>query len=329
MKDPRPQIRPQLVYSTSYDIRFLGLEKLHPFDSCKYGRVWRALQQGLGPAVASITLTPPAPAEDETLLLVHEPDYLRRLKKSRYIAKVLELSSLSCLPRGMLHRCILTPMRLATTGTIFAATAALQGGIGINLSGGYHHAQSAHGEGFCAFADVAIAIAHLRRSQLLSPEDHVLIVDLDAHQGNGVARIFQHDPRVHILDMYNRDIYPRDPLAISRVDCDIPLSSGTRDQDYLGQLQEHLLAFLETIPPPKIAFYNAGTDVYAGDPLGRLRVSDQGVLDRDCFVFHTLTERGIPWAMVLSGGYTYQSYQLVANSVAYVLHTWGGPPFTS
>jgi histone deacetylase 11 len=314
------KVRPKLVYSPGYDIRWLGLEKLHPFDSCKYSRTWKVLCDRFGDGLQSATITPTAPAPVEMLQTIHTPEYLQQLTHSRHIAEALELASLAWVPSGILDRHVLQPMRLATMGTVIAAKAALEHGIAINLSGGYHHASRDRGSGFCVYSD--IAIASLRQSGQLTPTDSIAIIDLDAHQGNGLARIFDRDSSIHILDMYNRDIYPQDALAIARIDRNLPLASGTRSAEYLDKLQQHLPAFLQQIRP-KIAFYNAGTDIYEDDPLGRLKVSAQGILARDRFVLETLVTTGIPVVMVLSGGYTAESYQLVSRSVGEVWKTWG------
>jgi histone deacetylase 11 len=316
------QISPKVVYSPGYDIRFLGLEKLHPFDSCKYSRTWNALGDIFGDRLQQYSLVPTIPASVEMLQTVHSDTYLQQLKSSRCVARALELSSLELLPIRILDHRILKSMRLATAGTVMAAQSALATGIAVNLSGGYHHASQDRGQGFCIYSDIAIAIAILRQSGKLSSEDNIAIIDLDAHQGNGLERIFDRDSSIHILDMYNHQIYPNDPQAKARINIDLPLASGTRDDDYLGTLKEHLPTFLNQINQPKIAFYNAGTDIYEFDPLGQLKVSQKGILERDLFVFQTLTSAGIPWVMVLSGGYTRESYQLVANSIAYILHTW-------
>ncbi len=316
------QISPKVVYSPGYDIHFLGLEKLHPFDSCKYSRTWNTLLDIFGDRLLQCSLVPHAQASVEMLQTVHGDSYLQQLTRSRYVAGALELDSLGILPIGWLDRSVLKSMRLATAGTVIAAETALETGIAVNLSGGYHHASRDRGEGFCIYSDIAIAIATLRRSGKLSSTDNLAIIDLDAHQGNGLAHIFDRDPTVHILDMYNCQIYPHDLEAKARIDCHLPLTSGTRDDEYLGKLKEHLATFLTNINQPKIAFYNAGTDIYEFDPLGQLKVSQQGILERDLFVFQTLTSAEIPWVMVLSGGYTRESYQLVANSIASILHTW-------
>ena len=316
------KILPKVVYSPEYDVRFLGLEKLHPFDSCKYSRTWDALLEQFGDHLQQSSICPAAPAPEKMLQTVHTDTYLKQLRKSRFVAGVLELASLRFMPIEILDRCVLQPMRLATMGTVIAARTALSNGIAINLSGGYHHASRDRGEGFCVYADVAIAIAMLRQSQRLAADDSIVIVDLDAHQGNGLERIFHQDPTVKILDMYNCEVYPHDLWATERIDCNLPLASGTRDQEYLGKLQESLPKFLQQVNQPKIAFYNAGNDIYEHDPLGQLKVSEQGVLERDRFVFKTLVEAGIPVVMVPSGGYTRESYKLIAGSVADVLQTW-------
>lgn len=316
------KIRPKLIYSPRYDIHFFGLEKLHPFDSCKYSRTWKVLLDQFGAGLQDLMIIPTTPATLEMLLTVHTDDYLNQLKNSRFIAKALELDSLGFLPWGILDHCVLEPMRLATMGTVMAAQTALETGIAINLSGGYHHACRDRGEGFCIYSDLAVAIALLRQSQRISIDDSIVIIDLDAHQGNGLERIFYHDPTVYILDMYNQDVYPNDREAQQRINCDLPLKSGTEDQEYLGKLQEYLPKFLGPMNQPKIAFYNAGNDIYEHDPLGRLKISKQGILERDRLVFQTLIAAGIPTVMVLSGGYTRESYQLVADSVADVLLSW-------
>ena len=316
------KIRPRLVYSPAYDIRLLGLEKLHPFDSCKYSRAWNVLVERFGDRLQQSTIIPTHPASMAMLQTIHTEAYLQQLTSSRHVADALELASLAWVPCGLLDRQILQAMRFATMGTVIAAQTALSMGIAINLSGGYHHASADRGEGFCVYADIAIAIAMLRQSAKIAVDDSIVIIDLDAHQGNGLARIFELDRSVHLLDMYNCEIYPQDSKAIARLDGNLPLASNTRSAEYLDKLQHYLPIFLAGIDCPKIAFYNAGTDIYEHDPLGRLKVSAQGIGDRDRFVFQTLVAVGIPTVMVLSGGYTRESYQLVATSVADVLETW-------
>ena len=316
------RLQPKIVYSANYDIHFLGLERLHPFDSHKYSRAWNLLHETWGKRLETITLTPPCEVTRKELLMVHTPDYLTKIKSSRYVAQAVELPFVALFPRFLVDRQLLAPMRLATMGTLVAAEEALRGGIAVNMSGGYHHASATRGEGFCVFSDIALAIVHLRSKGLLKIGDKALIIDLDVHQGNGHERIFLEDPNVVILDMYNKDIYPRDELAKRAITSAIPLCSGTEDELYLTTIRTRLPDFLDSVEPVSLAIYVAGTDIYERDALGMLRVSEQGILERDRFVFHTLVERGIPFVMALGGGYSQESYRLVANAVEYLLKTW-------
>ena len=124
------------------------------------------------------------------------------------------------------------------------------------------------------------------------------------------------------LDMYNKDVYPRDVFARERIDMDIPVVSGINDEDYLAILRDKLPGFISSVERPALAFYIAGTDILAKDPLGAMNVSAKGVLERDKFVFNTLVDAGVPFVMVTSGGYTSGSYRLIADSIEYLLRTF-------
>jgi histone deacetylase 11 len=211
-------------------------------------------------------------------------------------------------PPWVIDRVVLRRMRLGVGGTVAAARMALEGGACVNLSGGYHHASSDEGGGFCVYADVPIAVATLQLGR-------VLIVDLDAHQGNGFERALGDRSDVAFLDMYNRQIYPRDDEARRAIRWEVPLRAGAADGEYLERLGQVLPQALDEFKPD-FAFYIAGTDIYEQDPLGSLAVSAEGVFQRDRFVFEELFKRGVPWVMVLGGGYTLESHRLVARSVA-------------
>lgn len=315
---------PTLVYSPRYDIRFFGLERLHPFDSRKYGRAWSLLEHHFGQRLRAWHLAPARAASADELAAVHDAGYLARdLRSSRYLARALELPVAALAPARLIDRLVLAPMRWATKGTVLAAEAALRGRFAVNLAGGYHHASAARGEGFCIYADVGVAVAEARRSGRLAPARRLLYIDLDAHQGNGVARLFADDRAVAIFDQYNAQIYPQDGEARRRIDWDLALPMGTDDSAYLSALQHELPAFLDHFDSPQLAIYNAGTDVYQGDALGGLRLSARAVLSRDLFVAEQLTTRGIPWVMLLSGGYSRESYRLVAASVQAFFERWG------
>jgi histone deacetylase 11 len=328
------------VYSPRYDIRVPGLEFLHPFDGRKFSKAYALASDGFAGDIRAWTLEPPGPADPaRDLGLVHTPGYLASLSSVSAVARILEVP----LPGvGVLDRLlsgfrpqsvVLEPMLWATAGTILAARQALRYGSAINLGGGYHHASADRGEGFCVYADVPIALRALWAEGLLGPSDRVLYIDLDAHQGNGVARVFAADPRVCIFDMYNADIYPQDWTARVRIDRDLPLRSGTATAEYLAVLRAELPAYLDVLRAdgwPRLAVYNAGTDVFEGDRLGRLQVSFEGVLERDRFVLDTLRAARIPWLLVPSGGYSADSFALLGDTARFALETWtadstGGP----
>jgi len=308
----------RIIYSRHYNIGFYGLERLHPFDSRKYGKAWKRICRQMGRTAKSVRIKTDRPASRDELLLVHTPEYLTRLRNSRYVAGALELPIVGRLPAWLIDRHVLQPMRWATRGTILAADAALEHGLAVNLSGGYHHAKPDRGEGFCIYADIAIAVAALRRGGKLADDARVIYVDTDAHQGNGVCHAFAHDQRAFLLDIYNSQIYPAfDIDARQRIDCDCPVTGTCTDEEELRTLRNRLPGFLDSVTsrPVGLAIYNAGTDVFAGDPLGNLSISAETILHRDLFVVEQLRTRGIPTVMLLSGGYTRESYRLVADSV--------------
>jgi histone deacetylase 11 len=306
---------PSLVYAPGYDITLLGLERLHPFDGRKFSRAWRLLRERLGAQLDALHHEPAAPITHADLLAVHTPAYLASLRSPAVVARALEVRALGWLPASFVESRLLRPMQLATAGTVLAAQRALHsGGMAFNLGGGFHHAFADHGEGFCLYADVALALALARRSGALAPSDAVAVIDLDAHRGNGVWSLCGADPAVRVLDLYNAQAYPGlfegDP---DRFEFQVPLKAMTGGADYLAILREMLPRFLAAGDTPRLAVYNAGTDVVAGDPLGRLNLSEDEVAERDRLVVRTLAERGIPTLIVTSGGYTRASHRLVAQ----------------
>ena len=307
--------------------RLFGLERLHPFDSKKYGRAWRELRSRFGRKLHPYWVKPPRPVTLSELLTVHTAEYLKKLRSPRFLAGVLEIPPLRYLLGCLADRWLLRPMRWATMGTIVAAGEAMRHGLAINLSGGYHHASPSDGHGFCAYADVGLAVHHLRASSQLGDADKIVYVDLDAHQGNGVCRTFLDDPRVLIYDQYNRHIFPLDVRAQRRIDRDVPVADGCSEGEYLRSLKSRLPTFLDSVTrgnAVKLAVYNAGSDIYQEDQLGRLNVSAAGVVERDQFVLRQLIDRGIPTAVLMSGGYSRESYRLVAQMIGFVLETWAG-----
>lgn len=307
--------QPRIVYSPKYDMSLWGIERLHPFDSRKASRAWRLIRAALGSSADALCASPPSPVSRQLLESVHSQEYLDQLTSSRAVAQALEMSVLRILPAEILDKRILSPMRWATQGTVNASEMALANGCAVNLGGGYHHAHRDRGEGFCVYADIPIAIEHLRRAGLLQSDDKVAVIDLDAHRGNGFESIYEHDSNVHFFDIYNFQVYPglhKERAGSHNVI--FGLRAGMGDDGYLNVLEAELPKFISQ-SGYRLAFYNAGTDVFRSDPLGRLNLSKEAVLERDRYVLRSLDTAAIPWVMTPSGGYTKESHLLLADTV--------------
>jgi len=302
-----------VVYSSEYNIRLLGFEQLYPFDIHKYEKIHdQLLRDGL---MREEDFLVPAEVSDEDLLLVHSLEYLKRSRTAEGIARCLECPAIGLL--GPLARpLVLKAFEKATAGTILAARTALEKGIAFNLAGGYAHASAEEGGGFNILADVPVAVRVLQREGLIR---RALVVDCDVHQGQGTAREFADDPEVVTFDMYNMAIYP--PHKV-RPDVNVPLSPGTAGERYLTLLHKRLPQAIERARPDLI-IYVAGTDVYEDDPLGGLSLTARDVLERDMFVIDSARSRGIPIAVVLSGGYSPQSWQLHYNTIREAIQRYG------
>eukprot|EP00794_Sanderia_malayensis_P006956 gene6956-7738_t len=299
-----------IVYSSDYDISFCGLESLHPFDAGKWGKIATFLQEA---GISNISdFICPFEASEEDLLVGHTADYLKSLKSSYNVARITEVPPVAILPNWIVQRKLLRKLRLQTGGTILGAKLAIECGWCINVGGGFHHCSSESGGGFCAYADITLAIKHM----LLNFEQikKVMIIDLDAHQGNGHERDFQFEDRVYILDAFNDSIYPYDYPAMAFIDKAVRLQSYTEDEKYLNLINKNIDEALKTFPPDFI-LYNAGTDIIKGDPLGDLSITAEGVIQRDEVVFKKARERNIPILMVTSGGYQKSNARVIADSI--------------
>lgn len=311
-----------VVYDPRYNMGLLGLERWHPFDVHKYERAWGLIEKEFRSPVEKFRVRVDRACTGSELLNVHTPEYLARLKDSSYLAQVFEAPWGKHLPSCLIDWGILAPMRWATRGTMIAVAEALQRGVSINLGGGFHHAKPNSGEGFCLYSDIALGIWQARSSGAITETEAVIYIDLDAHQGNGVCHAFLHDRRVKIYDQYNSEIYPRDFVALKRIDCDVPLGMGCSGEEYLSTLRRSLPRFLDRVlaeGPVGLAIYNAGTDVYERDGLGMLGLSEEDVLQRDLIVVEEIRRRGMPLVMLTSGGYTEESHRLIARSVVEIL----------
>jgi acetoin utilization deacetylase AcuC-like enzyme len=260
----------------------------HPFPISKYPLLARQLLAE-GVLVEADVLEPEA-IDLETLELVHTYEYLDKLQSAR-------LSPAEQRRLGLpWSEALWQRSRLASAGTLLAARAALSDGLAGNLAGGTHHAFADHGEGFCVLNDVAIAVSKLRAEGTI---ERAAVIDLDVHQGNGTAAIFENVEDVFTFSMHGERNYP---LAKMRSNLDVPLRDGVGDAEYLEALQCNLPLVLGR-SAPDVAFYLAGVDVAAGDRYGKLALTEEGIRCRERMVIDAVRTRGVPLVIVLAGGY--------------------------
>lgn len=271
-----------------YSDRFvLPLPDGHRFPMAKY----RLLRERIAGTLPAVTLQEPEAATDGVLALAHTPDWIERLGLGRLSALEQRAIGFPWSPE-MVER-----SRRSVGATIAACRAAIEEGAAVNLAGGTHHAGPDRGEGFCCLNDVAVAARLMQAERRVR---RVAIVDLDVHQGNGSAEILQRDPSVFTLSIHGARNFPFRNRCSGDLDVDLP--DGTADAAYLDAL-DAALAQLALRFAPDFLIYLAGADVYAGDRLGRLSLTIEGVAERDRRVFAFARDRGLPVAVAMGGGY--------------------------
>ena len=272
----------------------LPLPEGHPFPMVKYTLVYDRLRAaGLLPAERIML---PDEATRVDLERVHTREYLDRLFGIGLSAPEQRALGVPWSPR------LLRRSRLAVQGTLLAARAALEDGRAGNLAGGTDHAFADHGEGFCVLNDVAIAIRRLQADGRL---ERALVVDLDVHQGNGTAAIFEGDESVFTFSIHGERNYPARKM---RSTLDVGLPDGVDDDAYLGALQAHLPVLTKDFRPD-IVFYLAGVDVAEGDRYGKFRLSEAGIRARERCVLDWTRKLGVPLVITLAGGYSPNAVQ--------------------
>jgi acetoin utilization deacetylase AcuC-like enzyme len=277
----------------------------HTFDVVRPQRIRDALV-ACGAAREDEFVAPPALADND-LLLVHTPAYLDLVRQPDTLARLLFLD-----PEHPWDDRLLMPFLYASGGTLAAALAVAQdGGIGLNLGGGYHHAQRDKAEGFCPIADVAIAIRRLQREGRAA---RVLIVDLDYHHGNGNAEIFATDESVFTFSMHANNWC----WVAKRNNLDVELPAHTDDALYLDTLRNRLPPILAEFRPTFV-FYVAGSDPFIEDRLGDFDISEAGMLERDCFVTREVRRVGLPLVVVTAGGYGPSTWRIHFNYYRWLL----------
>lgn len=233
----------------------------------------------------------PEPLSDEQLLLTHTAEFLDKLKNQTLSAKEIRAIGFPMTPL------LIQRGRHIANGTLQCATYAMEHGVAMNIAGGTHHSFADHGEGFCIYNDIALSAHNLLASGKIQK---ALVVDLDVHQGNGTAKIFDGDDRVYTWSVHGERNYP---TRKESSDLDTALPDKTADALYLKTVQEILPRLIDEVEPD-IVFYLSGVDILESDKLGRLSVSIAGCKERDKIVLETCKKNDLPVAISMGGGYS-------------------------
>ena len=239
----------------------------------------------------------PYPCSEETLKRAHSENYIKNI-----INKTLNENEIKKIGFPLVDS-VVNRSLIATGGTVLASKLAIKNGVACNTAGGSHHANYNGGAGYCVFNDVAVASQYLLDRGLAGK---ILILDLDVHQGNGNSDIFRDNKNVFTFSMHSKSNYPA-KKSIS--DCDVELESNMEDKEYLKILKFYLNQLNQE--SFDFVFYIAGVDIHFNDRLGKLKISDDGIKERDEVVTNNFFSKGIPLCGVLGGGYNKDSNKLV------------------
>jgi acetoin utilization deacetylase AcuC-like enzyme len=300
-----------MVYIAYHPMYAHPLPEEHRFPMLKYELIpEQLLYEGV---ITQENMFQPTPCPLETIFLTHTKEYVQKLLQQKLTASEQRKIGFPQSPQLTQRELIITQ------GTIDCAVKALQYGVALNVAGGTHHAFANRGEGFCLLNDMAVAANYLLHQQLAHK---IVIIDLDVHQGNGTASIFQNNPHVFTFSMHGGSNYP---FHKEQSSVDVPLPDKIDDASYLSLLQSHLTQIIKT-EKPDFAFYLSGVDILATDKFGKLNISMQGCKQRDEFVFATLKNANIPVAVAMGGGYSPKVSTIVeahCNTFKAALHYYG------
>lgn len=277
------------------------LREGHRFPMIKYELIpEQLLYEGI---VKQENFFRPQLADFETCCLAHDEVYVSKLFNLTLDAKMVRRIGFP-LSQSLVER-----ERYILDGTIQSALSALKYGISFNTAGGTHHAGFDYGEGFCIMNDQAVAAQYLLMHGLLN---NILIIDLDVHQGNGTAHIFQGNKQVYTFSMHGAKNFP---FIKEKSDRDVELSDGISDDAYLELLNQHLEEIFDEVKPDFV-FYQAGVDILSSDKLGKLNVSREGCKQRDFMVLNACRSHRLPVQISMGGGYSAHIRDIVDAHVA-------------
>ena len=254
----------------------------------------------------------PEPLSDEQLLLTHTSGFLDKLKNQTLSAKEIRAIGFPMTPL------LIQRGRHIANGTLQCAKYAMEHGVAMNIAGGTHHSFADHGEGFCIYNDIALSAHNLLATGKIKK---ALVVDLDVHQGNGTAKIFEGDNRVYTWSMHGERNYP---TRKENSDLDTALPDKTEDALYLKTVKDILPRLIDEVEPD-IVFYLSGVDILESDKLGRLSVSITGCKERDKIVLETCKKNNLPVAISMGGGYSPRIVDIIdahANTYRLAQEIW-------
>ena len=288
----------KVFYSSRYEVTLPG----HVWPTAKYRLIADRLAASSAAARCDLLEAAEAPWED--LALVHTAEYLTKLRTGTLSADDIATLELPWRPE------FAAAFRVMAGGTCAAAAAALDAGAAVHLGGGLHHAFANHGEGFCPINDIAVAIQVLRRDRRIV---RAAVIDCDVHHGNGTAMIFERDPEVFTFSIHQQHNYP---LFKPRGDLDVGLEDGAGDARYLAALGDALPRVMASAPD--LVVYVAGADPFERDRLGGLRLTKEGLAERDRLVVDSVRAARVPIVLTLAGGYAEDVHDTVDIHVATV-----------
>ncbi len=284
----------KIAFSPIYT--YQRLPEGHRFPMEKYDLIpAQLLHEG---TITSANFFHPEPLTELQILRTHTAAYWDKLKTGNLSRQEIRKMGFP------FHESLVFRGQHISKGTLDCARYAMDDGVALNIAGGTHHAFAERGEGFCMFNDFAIASNELLHT---GEVNKIMIVDLDVHQGNGTAKIFENEPRVFTFSMHGEHNYP---LKKEKSDMDVGVPDGIEDDAYLKKLYATLPGLVEQVKPDLI-FYLSGVDVLKSDKLGRLALTKQGCKQRDKFVFELCSRKGIPVAVSMGGGYSHRIADIV------------------
>ena len=284
----------------------LPLPEGHRFPMAKYSM----LRERIARELWGVQLMEAPAATEGELALAHSPDYVWAVKSGSLSPQAQREIGFPWTP-AMAERSV-----RSAGASIAAGRVAMREGIAGNLAGGTHHASANQGGGFCVFNDIAVTARVLQMEQFRATKQNlqVLVIDLDVHQGNGTADIFATDPSVFTLSLHGEKNFP---FRKVNSDLDVGLPDGCSDEAYSMALENALAQVLQRFQP-QFVIYLAGADAHEGDRLGRLKLTEAGMKQRDLQVFDWVRALGLPMLICMGGGYGHD----LTQTVQVQMNTW-------